>query len=561
MALALPATVGRRDRALAEGGDSQARIRSLERELRRVERSLRAEAREAEVERQAEAEQLRARHRNKLAEAGRARSELETELRSTKKLLRDERRRAKNETRRAEELQRKLTAAQAEIVELRTKLELAQRAGKRQAAPFSKGDPKANPKTPGRKKGEAYGQRGERPRPEKVDEILEAALPAACPDCGGVVKETAVHEQFVADIPVVEPHVVQFNVHVGCCQACGKRVQGRHPQQHSDALGAAAVQIGPLATALAAHLNKLVGASYEKIATFYFAAWGLGVAPSTLTRALKRLAKKGEPSYEEIAEAVRQSFVVYPDETGWKIGGLKSWLWTFVGEDATLYTIEFSRGFEVAKALLGEDWEGVLGHDGWAPYDKFCDALHQQCLNHLIRRCEEILETASRGAVRFPRAVKAILKDALRLRDRHEAGDISDHGLLSAIGRLERRMDRELARDLTFQPNRTFAKHLRKHRDQLFTFLRLRVTHEVKIEATNWPAEHAIRPAVANRKMSGGNRTAAGARTQAVLTSIFRTCEQRKIDPVKFLVDLQRAVDVRTFAETALGPKQTGGDS
>ena len=562
------ATVALPGRSVGRGGDAsraladdpKSRIRSLEKKVLRVERSLRAEAREAGSRHQAEVRELQARHRARLATARSAQREIENQLDSAKGGLKEERRRANKEKLRAESLERRLAAAKAEIAELRTKLEVAQRAGKRQAAPFSKGEPRANPKKPGRKKGKEYGQRGERPRPEKVDEVLEAPLPAECPDCGGAVQETAVHQQFVADIPKVEPHVVQFNVQVGCCEACGKRVQGRHPQQHSDALGAAAVQIGPMATALAAHLNKLVGASHDKIATFYFAAWGLGVAPSTLTRALKRLAKKGEPSYEEIAEAVRQSFVVYPDETGWKIGGLKSWLWTFVGVDATLYTIELSRGFEVAKALLGEDWEGILGHDGWAPYDKFCDALHQQCLTHLIRRCGEILETASRGAVRFPRAIKAILKDALLLRDRHEAGDVSDHGLLSAIGRLERRVDRELARDLTFEPNRTFAKHLSKHRDQLFTFLRLRVTHEVKIEATNWPAEQAIRPAVANRKMSGGNRTVAGARTQAVLTSIFRTCKQRKIDPVKFLVDLQRAIDVRTFAETALGPKPPRGD-
>ncbi len=561
LAVALPPAVGRRGRVVAGADGLQSRITRLEKEGRRLERTLRAEAREAEFEHQAEVAQLRARHRSKLAEARRAQRELEAEVRSAKRLLSDERRCAKQEALRAEKLERQLAAAQAELADLRQKLELAQRAGKRQAAPFSKGEPKASPTRPGRKSGKQYGKRGERPRPEKVDKVLEAALPAACPDCGGAVQETAVHQQFVADVPPVEPHVTQFNVHVGCCQACGKRVQGRHPQQHSDALGAAAVQIGPLATALAAHLNKLVGASYEKIAAFYFAAWGLGVAPSTLTRALKRLAKKGEPSYEEIAEAVRRSFEVYPDETGWKVGGLKSWLWAFVGEDATLYTIEFSRGFEVAQAILGEDWAGLLGHDGWAPYDKFCDALHQQCFNHLIRRCAEILETAKRGAVRFPRAVKAILKDGLLLRDRHEAGDVSDHGLLSAIGRLERRLDRELARHLTFAPNRTFAKHLSKHRDQLFTFLRLRVTHERNVEATNWRGEHAIRPAVVNRKMSGGNRTASGARTQSVLTSIFRTCKQREIDPVRFLVDLQRAVDVRTYAETELGPKQTGGDS
>jgi transposase len=307
---------------------------------------------------------------------------------------------------------------------------------------------------------------------------------------------------------------------------------------------------------LAAHLNKVAGASYKKIADFFLAAWGIGVTPSALARAFKRLAKKGNPAYEQIWEAVRQSSVVYPDETGWKIGGLKSWLWTFVGEDATLYKIEFSRGFEVAKAILGEDWDGVLGHDGWSPYDKFCDALHQQCLQHLIRRCDRILESATRGAVRFPRAIKAILKDALSLRDRHKAGEVSDHGLLSALGRLEKRLDVELDRTFSYEPNRKLADHLLKHREQIFTFLRLRVCVEFEgdVEATNWPAEQAIRPAVINRKTSGGNRSPSGAETQAVLTSIFRTCQQRGIDPVEFLVGLLRAVDPEQYAEAALGP-------
>ena len=51
---------------------------------------------------------------------------------------------------------------------------------------------------------------------------------------------------------------------------------------------------------------------------------------------------------------------------------------------------------------------GIMGHDGWAPYDAFEKALHQQCLAHLLRRCGHLLEVATRGAVRFPRAVKAL---------------------------------------------------------------------------------------------------------------------------------------------------------
>src|SRR5262245_39109200 len=45
---------------------------------------------------------------------------------------------------------------------LREELESLRRAAKRQAAPFSKGDPKPNPKRAGRRPGVAYGTRGHR---------------------------------------------------------------------------------------------------------------------------------------------------------------------------------------------------------------------------------------------------------------------------------------------------------------------------------------------------------------------------------------------------------------
>lgn len=494
---------------------------------------------------------LRARAKTLRSQLAEAQRQVDVERRARRR----EARRADRAETRAKRLERQLEHKTREVQRLREKLEEALRARKRQATPFSKGDPKPDPEKPGRKPGRDYGQRGARARPKNVDEVLEAQLPAVCPHCGGAIAETAVEQQFVTDIPPVRPHTTQFNVHVGCCKKCGKRVQGRHPRQHSDALGAASVQIGPLAIALAAHLNKLAGASYDKIAKFFLSAWGIGVAPSTLVRALGRLAARGGPVYAEIADAVRESSIVYPDETGWKVDGLKSWLWAFVGEDgtATLYTIRFSRGFDVVESTLGKDWDGVLGHDGWAPYDRLRKARHQQCLQHLIRRAKRILESATGGAVRFPRTIKAILGEALSLRDRHENGEISDHGLLTAVGRLAKRLDDALAGNHTYEPNRVFADHLRKHRDEVFTFLYLRVSHGLKVEATNWPAEHAIRPAVINRKTSGGNRSPQGAETQAVLSSIFRTCQQRGIDPIALLVDLLRAEDPADYADHALG--------
>lgn len=70
--------------------------------------------------------------------------------------------------------------------------------------------------------------------------------------------------------------------------------------------------------------------------------------------------------------------------------------------DAVPYLIAPERGFAASARLLGADYAGTLVHDGWAPYDRFAHASHQTCPAHLLRRCHEMLEAATRGAVVFP---------------------------------------------------------------------------------------------------------------------------------------------------------------
>src|SRR5947199_7505592 len=82
---------------------------------------------------------------------------------------------------------------------LRKLLEEALRSLKRQAAPFSKGKPKSNPKRPGRKKGSNYGSRAFRTVPDRVDEEIPVPLPKKCPDCGGRVIHDETQAQYQED--------------------------------------------------------------------------------------------------------------------------------------------------------------------------------------------------------------------------------------------------------------------------------------------------------------------------------------------------------------------------
>jgi len=428
------------------------------------------------------------------------------------------------------QLRRENQELKAENERLRGLLEEALRASKRQAAPFSRHKPKAQPQKPGRKSGQKYGRRCRRPVPERVDEVVEVPLPAQCPRCGGCVEEWETVSQFQTEIP--EPRVVriEFRIHVGHCRCCRRRVQGRHGRQTSNAIGSAASQLGPRALALATLLNKGLGLPYGKTATVLEQAFGLGVSRGGLCQALERVAEKAEPTYQALVEQVRGSPSVTPDETGWKVGGQLWWMWVFSTPQVTVYAIQPGRGFEQAARVLGTDFAGFLVRDGWAVYRRFLHALHQSCLAHLLRRCREMILVAGKREAGFPRSIQALLQQALQLRDRRQQEQISDRGVAVARGRLEARLDRSLQRCYRSSRNRRLANHLLRERDALFTFLNC-----PGLEATNWRAEQAIRPMVVARKVWGGNRTARGAQTQSILVSFLQTCRQQ-FQPVSSLL-------------------------
>lgn len=438
-------------------------------------------------------------------------------------------------------------ALRKEVAELRRVIEELRRAGKRQAGPFSKGPPKPKPKRRGRKPGDDYGKHFSRSEPEQIDETYDAELPATCPHCGEAhLTETHTAEQFQSEV-VAKVVQRKFVVHVGRCNSCHQGVQGRHPLQTSDALGAARVQLGGKTHGLIAWLNKRLGLSHGKIQEFFRNVFELPLGRATSCRSMLRTAKLAEPAVAEIHREIRRSPFVVPDETGWRIGGHSAWLHVAVGETETVVQIDRGRGHEPLANLIGLDYAGRLIHDGWSPYDMFHRAAHQQCLTHLSKRCRELIETAKGGAVRFPRAVQALLRRGLAIRDRFLAREQS----LQSLAWWRTRLTNQLA-DLvwpikSYAANETFAKFLHRHLDDVFTFLLPhacladgKTTHQL-LPAANYLGEQAIRPAVVNRKVWGGNRDDNGTTAQGSLSTIILTALQRALDALAWLQRLRQS--------------------
>jgi len=436
---------------------------------------------------------------------------------------------------RVKELEAMVRALQEQVQVLTAALEEARRAGKRQAAPFRKPRRVEKPKKPGRKPGERYGQHARRTVSENasIDEEYDATLPPECPKCGSrrLEEDEPVTEQFQTEI-VCHTARRRFAIHRGHCRDCGTAVQGRHPLQTSTATGAAGEQLGPKAHALMGVLNKRLGLSHGKVSWMFGKVFGLTINRSTSARSGVRTARRCAAAYEQIRSDVRAAEEVTPDETGWRVGGGKAWLHAFATDDTTCYVIDPTRSGDVAERLLGLDWSGRLVHDGWSVYDRFLQAIHQQCNAHLLNRCKELLEVARRGAARFPLAVKGLLQQGLAVRDRFAEGEMSPHGLRVSAGRLTVRLERVVAGRFTHDGNRRLANFLNDHLCEVFAYL-----HYPGMAATNYRGEQSIRPAVVNRKVWGGNRTWPGAWTQSVLMSVIGTCLLRRIDPLHFFIE------------------------
>ncbi len=418
------------------------------------------------------------------------------------------------------------------VAELTRKLDEATRAGKRQAAPFRKGPPKPNPKKPGRKSGDAHGTHGHRPTPPgPITERHEAALPLACPHCQGPLIETGTAEQFQTEIPR-QPLIRKFTIHLGHCTDCGRRTQGRHPLQTSDALGAAASQIGPDAQAAVALLHTQLGLSHGKVAAVFDALFGIGLTRGASAQINGRAGTRLEPQYQQVLASIRTSKQLSVDETGWRVNASPAWLHVWVSEEATAYAIDSKRSADVLEKVIGIDWSGILSHDGFASYDRFESAIHQSCLAHVLRRARELLAGAVRGAVHFPRQVIALFTDAIHRRNQLGEGVESDDEREAARSSRDDRLLALVRRPREVPAYTTFAAHLRRHLEQWFSFV-----FDPGIEPTNWKAEQAIRPAVVNRKVWGGNRTRLGADTQQVLMSVFETCRQHARSVLGFVRD------------------------
>ncbi len=414
----------------------------------------------------------------------------------------------------------RLTAAKEE---LQKELAEAKRAGRRQAAPFSKGKRSSKPKPPGRK-------------PPSAEEITEPVVEVpvsgdTCPGCGGVLEHEGVRLAYVTDLPrVLRPQMRAYRVQVCRCRSCGKAVRGRHPDIAPDQYGASAHRVGKRLMAAAHVLHYGVGVPVRKVPAVLRALTGVRVSQGAISQdALRRAAGAVGDAYRTLRTSVRASPVVHTDDTGWRVGGEPAFLMAFETEEATVYQVRARHRNEEVREVVPADYAGVMVTDRGRSYDAeaLSEVRQQKCLAHVLRSISEVVKTKTGRGRSFGKSLSGLLRAAMDLREAYRRGEAPvDFGIQAE--RLKQQLSYHLRdRPMADAENYRLQNELGWHDDRgnLLRFL-----DDPSIEPTNNRAERALRGAVIARKVSHCSKTVEGADAFSAFTSLIRTLERNGDD-------------------------------
>lgn len=413
-----------------------------------------------------------------------------------------------------EELVELICAQQAELAELRARVEQLEEENRRLRKGAGGVPLWVKASRPAREKGvrkrrkQAFVRRR-----EEAQEVCHHAL-EQCPDCGRRLEGGWEHRRRqVIEIVLPRVRVVEHVVVARRCGICGKRWLPTLSASETGAVGKR--RFGVSVQSLVATLHIACRIPMKMVRKLLRELWGLRLSAGEVVALLDGVVRAGEEELVRLHDEVRGSPWLCADETGWREDGQNGYLWVFATPNVRYLLHRKSRSGQVAQEVLGQEFAGVTVSDFYAGYNRL-EGKHQRCWVHLLRDLSELAEVnGDRPQVlawvetvcALYAQAKAFCHPQPRVRQRQQ------RRFQQALARLAR----PHANDPE-APQRVLAQRMIRHLGELFLFV-----GDPQIPPDNNLAERSLRPAVTARKISGGTRSPKGSETKMALLSLFST--------------------------------------
>jgi hypothetical protein len=428
---------------------------------------------------------------------------------------RDAQRRLRQLTKENQQLKAHNEELKNEISRVRNQLQTVLGFKKRKSKNAAQTDKDKKPSARSKKTGAPRGHIGKtRPIPDKVDNQHVIAPPDICPHCGGtdIVAEDDFILKYIEDIVPVVKIVTEQLYQWGSCRHCCKPVIAKQ------ATTGPPVTIGPNLVALLTVLRQQMGVTYRKLSRLCTETLQIPLSAPAAMGIINRVSQKLEPIYKAIEASLRTQPVLHGDETGWRMDGNLWQLWCFCNRSLVYFHLDPSRGAKVAKAILGEDYNGIMHADFYAAYNFLPNV--QRCLIHFLRAIKDELEITAedKSLYHLKDGIKTIIEKGNQLKalgdaQQKNAGRKQLENTLKTLAKLKSENKK----------TNTLIKRLVRHQHELIRF----VDHP-QAEYHNNRAERALRPEVIFRKLSFGNRTPGGAHNYEILATVLETCRLKR---------------------------------
>ncbi len=400
----------------------------------------------------------------------------------------------------------------------------------------------APPKSPsGKRKG---GQPGhpKRTRPDLPPDTIVELRPGTCDRCShalaGDDPDPLRHQ--VVELPPIRPVVTEYRRHRLACPNCGRVTC---PALPADARGG----YGPRVQAVCALLSGAYRVGKRGVARLCRDLFGVSISPAAVCDLQRKTAAALEPVVRD-AHAHVAGKPANVDETGWREGRKRGWLWVAVTASVTVFLVRLSRARVVLADLIPGDL-GVLTTDRYPAYDHLPVGRRQVCWAHLRRDFQAMIDRRNAGsAVGEDLLMHAdiLLMQWKRVRD----GTLTRRGFRqSYLGWVRAEVRTLLGRGAGCGCAVTagVCRELLAIEPALYTFAAVG-----GVEPTNNAAERALRHAVCWRKTSYGTDSGGGSRfVERVLTAVA-TCQQQGREVLEFLTRCCEAGRARGAAPSLL---------
>jgi transposase len=262
---------------------------------------------------------------------------------------------------------------------------------------------------------------------------------------------------------------------------------------------------------------------------------GLSISTGMVSRLERQAAAELAAPVEGLRQHVRDAASAHIDETSWKQGREKAWLWTVVTQFVTVFAIASSRGADVAKGLLGTDRRKVVISDRLQSYRWI--KRRQFCWAHLKRDFQALIDRGGPSA-EVGRRLLAHSAEVFDWWHRVRDGTLARATLRTNVAILRFLFRSDLSRGVGCGCAKTAAtcRELLAGETHLWTFVRVE-----GIEPTNNDAERALRHGVIYRKLSGGTDSEMGSRFVERMLSVVATCRQQEINVLDYLTRCYQA--------------------